>query len=254
MKIHQAILFSALADTSLAGKNGGKGNKNTTEAAAPECPKCDDVINTFNDWHGNDHIICSRYQDPRDQFDPRGACKECKIKCVPSEEKCPGITDLKAGFWWRTGVKIMDQYVERAAEQSEQREQAKLEQRRKNNFAKEQAKYEKELKKKQEREEKAANKAAKAKDWEAWRENKRQENEAKRAQRKQEKKERKAAAKAAKEYRKKQREAKRLLAEQQKTMFAFYADLEENYESVCPDMFLIENNQFEFNEEQHETY
>ena len=69
--------------------------------------------------------------------------KECKIQCVPSEDKCPGISDLKAGHWWRTGVKIMDQYVERAQHQTEQREQAKLEQRRKNNFAKEQAKVSK---------------------------------------------------------------------------------------------------------------
>lgn len=106
----------------------------------PECPKCDDVITTFNDWHGNANIVCSRYQDPRDQFDPRGACKECKVQCVPTEEKCPGITELKAGHWWRTGVKLMEQYVERAELQSQQREQAKLEQRRKNNFAKEQAK------------------------------------------------------------------------------------------------------------------
>jgi len=247
MKINQAILLSALADTSLAGKKN-KGNTTASPVTSPECPKCDDVITTFNDWHGNANIVCSRYQDPRDQFDPRGACKECKVQCVPTEEKCPGITEIKAGHWWRTGVKLMEQYVERAELQSQQREQAKLEQRRKNNFAKEQAKYNKELKKKEEREAKALNKAEKAADWEAWRENKRQENEAKRAQRKQEKKDRKAAARAAKEYRKKQRDAKRLLAEKQKTIFAFYADLELNYESVCPDMFLIANDHFGFNE------
>ena len=123
----------------VAGKKN-KGNTTASPVTSPECPKCDDVITTFNDWHGNANIVCSRYQDPRDQFDPRGACKECKVQCVPTEEKCPGITEIKAGHWWRTGVKLMEQYVERAELQSQQREQAKLEQRRKNNFAKEQAK------------------------------------------------------------------------------------------------------------------
>ena len=50
------------------------------------------------------------------------------------------------------------------------------------------------------------------------------------------------------DYFQKQRDAKRLLAEKQKTVFAFYADLELNYESVCPDMFLIANDHFGFNE------
>merc|ERR1712131_387314 len=82
MKINQAILLSALADTSLAGKKN-KGNTTASPVTSPECPKCDDVITTFNDWHGNANIVCSRYQDQRDQFDPRGACKECKVQCVP---------------------------------------------------------------------------------------------------------------------------------------------------------------------------
>ena len=138
-KLPQTIQNSKYSNIFVAGKKN-KGNTTASPVTVPECPKCDDVITTFNDWHGNANIVCSRYQDPRDQFDPRGACKECKVQCVPTEEKCPGITELKAGHWWRTGVKLMEQYVERAELQSQQREQAKLEQRRKNNFAKEQAK------------------------------------------------------------------------------------------------------------------
>ena len=38
------------------------------------------------------------------------------------------------------------------------------------------------------------------------------------------------------------REQKRLLADQNKTLFAFYADLEEHYDPVCPEMFLIKDN------------
>ena len=38
------------------------------------------------------------------------------------------------------------------------------------------------------------------------------------------------------------REQKRFLADQNKTLFAFYADLEEHYHTVCPDMFLITDN------------
>ena len=41
------------------------------------------VIATFNDWHGNSEIVCSQYTDPRELFDERGACKECKIQCIP---------------------------------------------------------------------------------------------------------------------------------------------------------------------------
>ena len=47
-----------------------------------------------------------------------------------------------------------------------------------------------------------------------------------------------------KEFKKAQREAKRLLADEQKSLFAFYASLEETYESICPDMYLIENTHF----------
>ena len=47
-----------------------------------------------------------------------------------------------------------------------------------------------------------------------------------------------------KAFKKEQREAKRLLAEEQKSLFAFYASLEETYESICPDMYLIENSHF----------
>ena len=39
-----------------------------------------------------------------------------------------------------------------------------------------------------------------------------------------------------------QREEKRLLAEANKVLFAFYADIEEHYEEFCPDLFLIKDN------------
>jgi flagellar biosynthesis GTPase FlhF len=201
------------------------------------CEDCDANIAAFNGWINNGRIVCSRYTDPRFMTE-RGACKECKIQCVPTEDACPGISDLEAGFWNRTGKKVTTQYIERAEKMAAERALARKE----NSFAKEMAKYEKIKKKQEEREAKAANKAWKKASWEEWRENRRQENEAKRAAKKQEKKERKAAAKAAKELRKQMREQKRLLADQNKTLFAFYADLEEHYLSVCTDMFLIKDN------------
>jgi len=202
------------------------------------CGVCDDNISDFNDWHKNDKITCTRYTDPKFINFERGACKECKIQCVPVDEACPGAGDLESGFWNRTGKKLRTQYIERAEQMAAERAMA----RRQNQFEKEQAKYNKLKNKAAEKAAKALNKKKKAEDWEAWREERRQENEAKRAQKKLEKKERKAAAKAAKELRKQQREEKRALADANKVLFAFYADLEEHYVSVCPDMFLIKDN------------
>ena len=162
------------------------------------CQKCDENIVAFNSWHNNDNIQCTRYTDPRLQDFERGACKECKIQCIPTEDACPGVSDLEAGFWNRTGKKLTTQYIERAEKMAADRELA----RRTNQFAKEQAKLEKVKKKMAEKKAKEENKQFKKDDWSAWREQRRQENEAKRAQRKQEKKDRKAAAKAAKELKK----------------------------------------------------
>ena len=66
----------------------------------------------------------------------RGACKECKIQCVPSDVVCPGASDLVAGFWNRTGKKLKTQYIERASEMAAQRALT----RKTSQFAKEQAK------------------------------------------------------------------------------------------------------------------
>lgn len=134
--------------------------------------------------------------------------------------------------------KVTAQYITRAEEMAAERAL----QRRQNQFEKETAKYEKIKKKMEEKKAKEENKALKKADWEQWREKKRQENEAARAQRKQEKKDRKAAAKAAKELRKQQREQKRALADKNKVIFSFYADLEEHYAPLCPDLFLIKDN------------
>merc|ERR1711885_64458 len=226
MKLSSAILYTAMVGASVEAGKKSKKNKGSTEAAdkpAFQCPDCTGIINTFNDWHGNAEIVCSKYQDPRDLFDERGACKECKVQCVPTEEKCPGISSLKAGFWNRTGVKALENYVNRAKLDADQR----AEQRRTNQLQKELEKYNKAKKKQEEREAKAANKAFKSSNWDAWRQQKREENESKRAAKKESKKEAKAAAKALKEFKKEQREAKRLLAEEQKSPFAFYASLEE---------------------------
>jgi len=240
MKLSSAILYTAMVGASVEAGKKNKGNAEPAEKPAFQCPDCNGVISTFNDWHGNADIVCSKYSDPRDLFDERGACKECKVQCVPSEEKCPGISELKAGYWNRTGVKALENYVNRAKIDQE----ARAEVRRQNQLQKEMEKYEKAKKKQEEREAKAANKAFKSSNWDAWRQQKREENEAKRAQRKQEKKEAKAAAKALKDFKKEQREAKRLLADEQKSLFAFYASLEETYESICPDMYLIANSHF----------
>lgn len=240
MKLSSAILYTAMVGASVEAGKKNKGNAEPAEKPAFQCPDCNGVISTFNDWHGNADIVCSKYSDPRDLFDERGACKECKVQCVPSEEKCPGISELKAGYWNRTGVKALENFVNRAKIDQE----ARAEVRRQNQLQKEMEKYEKAKKKQEEREAKAANKAFKSSNWDAWRQQKREENEAKRAQRKQEKKEAKAAAKALKDFKKEQREAKRLLADEQKSLFAFYASLEETYESICPDMYLIANSHF----------
>ena len=155
-------------------------------------------IADFNNWHKNDNIECSRYTDPRFQDFERGACKECKIQCIPTETACPNITTLEAGFWNRPGKKLTTQYIDRAAKMAADRALA----RRENQFAKEQAKLDKIKKKMAEKKAKEENKEQKENNWEDWRENRRQENEAKRAQKKQEKKDRKAAAKALKEFKK----------------------------------------------------
>jgi len=226
MKISAALVPFILAQT-----EAGKGKSDV-------CQACDENIEDFNTWHKNEKIVCSRYTDPRFANFQRGACKECKIQCVPNEDACPGVSALEAGFWNRPGKKLTAQYIERAEQMAAERAL----QRRQNQFEKEQAKYEKTKQKMEEKQAKAENKAFKKADWQAWREDKRQKNEAKRAQRKQDKKDKKAAAKAAKELRKQQREQKRALADANKVLFAFYADLEEHYISVCPDMFLIEDN------------
>lgn len=86
---------------------------------------------TFNLWHNNVDIVCERYDDPRFGNYERGACKECKIQCRPIEDSCPGITDLEAGWWNKTGKKITTQYMERAdamvAERAMQRSNSQFE-------------------------------------------------------------------------------------------------------------------------------
>jgi len=205
---------------------------------ADVCEVCDDNIATFNGWHNNDNIQCSRYTDPRFANFERGACKECKIQCIPTEEACPGVSELESGFWNRTGKKLTTQYVERAEEMADER----LLGRRENQFAKEQEKFNKIKQKMAEKKAKEDNKQQKKDNWDDWREDRRVANAAQRAQRKVEKKERKAAAKALKEFKKQQREQKRALADQNKVLFAFYADLESHYTTVCPEMFLIKDN------------
>lgn len=208
-------------------------------ATADVCGDCDAQIADFNTWINNDRVVCEKYADPRYASYERGACKECKIQCKPIEDACPGVDALEAGFWNKTGKKIGAQYITRAEDMQAERSMA----RKVNQFEKEQEKYEKIKKKLAEKAAKAENKKQKKEDWDQWREDKRQANEARRAARKQEKKVRKAANKAAKALRKEQREQKRLLADQNKVLFSFYSDIEEHYVSVCPDMFLIKDNQ-----------
>jgi hypothetical protein len=100
------------------------------------CGDCNDEISQFSNWINNDQLVCSKYTDPRIEFDMRGACKDCKVKCVPVETACPGVQDLEAGFWNRTTKKVLVQYVQRAADIAAQREMV----RRENQFAKEQEK------------------------------------------------------------------------------------------------------------------
>jgi len=207
-------------------------------AYADVCDDCNGQINDFNEWINNERVVCERYTDPRFANYERGACKECKIQCKPVEEGCPGIDELEAGFWNKTGRKIISQYITRADEMAAERAMV----RRNNQFEKEQQKLEKLKQKMEEKEAKEENKKKKEEDWTAWREEKRLENEEKRAQKKQDKKDRKAAAKALKEFRKQQREDKRYLADTNKVLFAFYADLEEHYDPLCPELFLIKDN------------
>ncbi|CAG5099400.1 Oidioi.mRNA.OKI2018_I69.XSR.g16510.t1.cds [Oikopleura dioica] len=205
-------------------------------ASADVCQDCDVALANFNAWHGNSDITCTRYTDPRESLSARGACKECKIQCLPSEDKCPGVSAVAHAAWNKTAKKLTAQYLEKY-EKSLAEGKARMVAR---NLEKELEKYEKQKKKAEEKAEKAANKQQKKEDWQAWREEKRAENEAKRAERKQEKKERKAAAKEAKELRKQQRLEKRALAEKNKAKFAFYASLELYYEPICADLHLID--------------
>ncbi|CAG5099394.1 Oidioi.mRNA.OKI2018_I69.XSR.g16507.t1.cds [Oikopleura dioica] len=215
-------------------------------ASADICGDCDAHIADFNAWHGQSNIVCSRYQHPRDLFvDARAACKECKVQCVPNEETCPGTDDLAAGFWNKTALKLQEQYIKRAESKAAAQVAARLALRSSNKLQKEQDKYNKMKQKMEEKQAKAENKAAKKEDYAKWREEKRAENEARRAAAKQAKKEAKAAAKAAKEEAKRKRLEKRALAEKNKVLFAFYADLEEHYDPLCPDMFLIQDNEVE---------
>jgi len=212
-------------------------------ASADICGDCDVHIADFNAWHGQSNIVCSRYTHPRELFaDSRAACKECKVQCVPDNATCPGTDDLEAGFWAKTALKLQEQYIERAESKAASEVAARLELRRSNQMQKELEKYEKLKNKMAEKAAKAENKAQKKEDYAKWREEKREENQARRAAAKQAKKDAKAAAKAAKEEAKRQRLAKRALAEKNKVLFAFYADIEEHYESLCPDMFLIQDN------------
>ncbi|CAG5099398.1 Oidioi.mRNA.OKI2018_I69.XSR.g16509.t1.cds [Oikopleura dioica] len=216
-------------------------------ASADVCGDCDANIAEFNAWHAQSNIICSRYTHPRDyaQFaDPRAAaCKDCKVQCVPDNATCPGTDDLEAGFWNKTALKLKEQYVNRAEIQAAKKVAEKAAATLARNLTKEKNKYDKIVNKLAEKKAKSENKAWKESDWESWRENRRQENEAKRAQRKQEKKDAKAAAKALKELRKQQRLEKRALADKNKVLFAFYAELEEHYDVLCPEMHLIQDNQ-----------
>ena len=97
--------------------------------------KNSDQITSFQTWINNDDVVCSRYVDPKEMFS-RGACKECKVQCKPTEEKCAGVAALEAGFWNRTAKKITLQYITRAADMLA----ADSLQRSNNQFAKEQAK------------------------------------------------------------------------------------------------------------------
>ena len=71
----------------------------------------------------------------------RGACKECKIQCKPTQQKCEAVADLESGFWNRTAKKINVQYIERAENMVAQDGL----QRSNNQFVKEQAKVIKQL-------------------------------------------------------------------------------------------------------------
>jgi len=211
---------------------------------ADVCGDCDQHIAEINEWHNASNIVCSRFTHPRDyaQFDTRAQCKSCKVQCVPTNDACAGAEELEAGFWNKTALKIKAQYVNKAEQLAAERLAEKTAQRLQRNLTKEMAKYEKIKNKTEEKQAKEDNKAWKAEDRESWRENRRQQNEAKRAAAKEAKKERKAAAKAAKEEARERRRQKRLLADENKALFSFYADLEKHYAPLCDDMHLIENN------------
>ncbi|CBY15820.1 unnamed protein product [Oikopleura dioica] len=208
------------------------------------CGDCDQHIADINTWHGASNVVCSRYTHPRDyaQFDTRAACKACMVQCVPNNDACSGAEDLEAGFWNKTALKIKAQYVNKAEEFAAERLAEKTRMRLQRNLTKETAKYNKIKNKTEEKQAKADNKEWKESDRETWRQNKRDIANARRAAAKQAKKEAKAAAKAAKEEAKEKRLAKRALADANKALFSFYADLEKHYEPLCEEMHLIEDN------------
>jgi len=211
---------------------------------ADVCGDCDQHIADINAWHGATNIVCSRYTHPRDyaEFNSRSACKACKVQCVPNEDACKGSSELVAGFWNKTAEKIKYQYVNKAEREAAERMAEKTAMKLQRNLTKELAKYEKLKNKTEEKANKAANKEWKKSDWDAWRQNKRDLADERRAAAKQAKKEAKAEAKAIKEEQRRKRREKRALAEENKALFSFYADLEEHYDPLCAEMHLIEDN------------
>lgn len=208
------------------------------------CGDCDQHIAEINEWHGASNIVCERFTHPRDyaEFDTRAQCKACKVQCTPTNDACPGAEDLEAGFWNKTALKIKAQYVNKAEELAAERLAEKTAMRLQRNLTKEMEKFEKIKNKMEEKKAKTDNKEWKQSDFEAWRQNKRDIADARRAAAKQAKKEAKAAVKAAKEEAKRKRLEKRALADTNKALFSFYADLESHYEPLCADMHLIEDN------------
>ena len=81
-------------------------------------------LQDFNDWHGNPSVTCTRYVDPRESLTSRGACKECKISCLPSEEACPGVSDVAHAAWNKTAKKLTAQYIEKYEKSLAEKEEA----------------------------------------------------------------------------------------------------------------------------------
>jgi len=207
---------------------------------------CDELINRFKrvvlqNGQNND-IFCERYEDWRSYPDKGSHCSQrCKIQCTPSENKCPGASNVSTPIgdaMWVYPIQKAMKYAEteysvrkkRAANWNNQDERdAFKEERRARNEAD-----------RQERKKERWMEMYGVSNWwrkrRVFRDEKRAENQNARAEQKEKRKKLAAAKKAAesnKEYYESRRAARRFKKDN-RNLFSFYDSIAKSYKKICP--------------------